>query len=163
MFHASGTFFWEFFDLAGMFLISSMMVTLNLRRWLALEPRMVMSVFLLLVGTSMGLMLYWRPAGVPVFGTHLAAALTIEVFVHLRGDMVRYRSLASAVGFFALSFILWMGDVSGKLCNPDNHIFTGHAAWHAFNACSLYCMYHFYKQFDLTVAKSAGAAGGRLT
>jgi len=148
LFHASGTFFFEFFDLTGMFLISAMMVTLNARRWLGLGTVAVFSLFLSLTLSAMGMMVAWRWAGIPVFGTHLAMSLTIEVIVHLRGDRVSYRSMVFMIASFAMAFGIWIGDVSGTLCNPDNHFVTGHAVWHTLNALAIWFLYRFYVQFE---------------
>ena len=149
LFHASGTFFFEFFDLAGMFLISSMMVTLNARRWLRLSNSAVIAMFLALTLSGMGIMLIERWAGIPIFGTHIAMALTIELIVHLRGDRVLYKDMFYMVGSFAAAFSFWIGDITGRLCDPGNHFISGHGVWHTLNALAILFLYRFYRQFEL--------------
>lgn len=35
------------------------------------------------------------------------------------------------------------------LCDPTNHILTGHAVWHILNAGAVFFIYRFYSQFEL--------------
>jgi hypothetical protein len=40
-------------------------------------------------------------------------------------------------------------DLTGVVCRPDNHLFTGHSAWHILTALCLYFFYRHQEQFVL--------------
>lgn len=148
LFHASGTFMFEFLDLLGMFLISGLLVVYNLQRLAGLSPLATYSVYSVMTTLSLIGMLIWRPAGIPIFAAQIALALTFEVLMHLRRDTVNYKEFMKFVGTFVVSFGFWGADISGAWCNPDNHWINGHAIWHLLDAVAIYFVYTYYLQFD---------------
>lgn len=147
LFHASSTFFFEFFDLMGMFMISGLLLSLNLQRLLDLTNRAVTVIYIGLVVVSLLIMLAWRPSGIGTFAVQLTAAMTVELLLHLRRDRVSYKPFLLMTGTFSASFIIWALDISGVVCDPTNHILTGHGVWHLLNAVAIYFIYRFYHQF----------------
>ncbi len=61
---------------------------------------------------------------------------------------------------FVPAMTVWCLDSSGVVCNPQNHIFNGHAAWHLLDALSFWFLFRYYEQFDIP-RKALGA--GRRT
>lgn len=147
MFHASSTFFFEVFDLLGMFMIGGMLLCLNLQRLLSFSNRTLVAIYLSICCISVALMFVWRPSGIATFSTLLTLACMSELLLHLRRDEISYKYFVFMSGTFALSFLFWGLDISKVLCRPDNHILTGHAVWHLLNATAIYFIYKFYEQF----------------
>ena len=147
LFHASGTFMFEFLDLLGMFLISGLLVVYNLQRLLNLTSLQIYTVYSVMTTLSLVGMLIWRPGGIPIFAAQITLAMTLELLLHLRRDTVTYKEFGKLVGTFTVSFGFWAADMSGAWCDPDNHFINGHAIWHLLDAIAIYFIYTFYLQF----------------
>jgi hypothetical protein len=147
MFHASSTFFFEVFDLLGMFLISGILLCFNLQRLTGLSNRLNTIIYVVITSLSLGMMFVWRPSGIATFSLQLTIAMTLELLLHLRRDEISYKYFLYMCGTFMVSMVIWSLDISKKLCDPQNHLLTGHAVWHLLNALAIYFIYKFYTQF----------------
>jgi hypothetical protein len=150
LFHASSTFLFEVFDLLGMFLISGILLCFNLQRLTGISNRYITIIFIMLNAASVGFMFVWQPSGIATFAVQITLALTLELLLHIRRDEINYRHFLYMTGTFILSFVIWGLDISKILCDPHNHIITGHAVWHLLNAGAIYFIYRFYSQFSDT-------------
>ena len=159
MFHASATFIFEVWDLLGMFMISGLMASLNLARYRHVsKPHEIIAFFLGMTTLALILLLSFRPIGIALFATEVAFALTLEVLMHLREDAVDFKFAKLFIGSFAAAFILWNLDIHNIVCDPKNHILTGHAVWHFLNACAIWFIYRFYSQFKLPGEETGSSA-----
>jgi hypothetical protein len=43
---------------------------------------------------------------------------------------------------------LWAADQRGWLCFPDNHLLSGHGAWHLLDALMFWSSFRYYAQLD---------------
>ncbi len=150
MFHASSTFLFEVFDLLGMFMISGILLCFNLQRLTGISNRINTAIYLALNAASAALMLIWHPSGIATFAVQIAIALTLELLLHIRRDEISYRPFLYVTGIFTLSFLIWGLDISKMVCDPHNHILTGHAVWHLLNAAAIFFIFKFYSQFSTT-------------
>ena len=91
LFHISGTFVGEFADLSAMFLLGSLMVTMEARRRARVSEQHV-----------------WK----------------------MRKAKVDHRFAFWLGATFAVALGVWTLDLTGVVCRPSNHVFTGHSAWH---------------------------------
>jgi hypothetical protein len=41
---------------------------------------------------------------------------------------------------------IWLLDIHGPLCDPDNHLVTGHAVWHVLTALAVLCFFCFHER-----------------
>jgi hypothetical protein len=145
-YHASGTLLGQAFDLFGMFLFSAFVVIVNARRSAVLSPRVAPVTFVALVAVSMALMFLDRAAGIVVFTLQITVAGVLELRLYRRRvGRPRYGPLMIMSAVFMAAFALWIADITGAVCDPDNHIFGGHAAWHLGCALSLRFAYLFYR------------------
>jgi len=150
MFHASSTFFFEVFDLLGMFMISGILLCFNLQRLTGISNRSTTLTYISLNAASVAIMLIWHPSGIATFAVQIAIALTFEILLHIRRDEISYRYFIYMLATFVASFTFWGLDISKILCDPHNHIITGHAIWHLLNAVVIYFIFRFYCQFSTT-------------
>jgi hypothetical protein len=74
----------------------------------------------------------------------LLTAIGLEVRAWRRGESPHFRVFAQALGLVALAFVIWLTDTTKLLCDPHNHIVTGHAVWHALNAVAIARLFFFY-------------------
>lgn len=149
LFHASHTYVFETLDLGVMFFLGVELLIQNLARlgWLRspsplpLAGLIFFGAVLLLVGIE-GSPRLW------IFGSMVAVALFFEalIFVRLRRlkQRINYVPLLESVVLFGASFIFWVVDYTGLVCQPDNHIWSGHALWHVANAACFLTLSRFY-------------------
>ncbi|MDF1561430.1 MAG: ceramidase domain-containing protein [Deltaproteobacteria bacterium] len=148
IFHASYTFFFQFFDFVAMFLFAFLPLVLNLRRLGAVSSQRGMRWYL---GGVIGM-----SALVPV-GFALELPIQMLVFVLIlvivgQEVYLRVKKLpATALGLFVVGLILLGAgatfsalDLSRVYCDPTDHVFQGHAYWHILTATSLWVMSIFY-------------------
>ncbi len=136
-------------DQGVMFLESSLFITLNIARLRPLRPRTEIAIYAALVVASAALLLLFTSAGIVLFIAHVVVFLSLELAAAFRyRKQTRYGALIAVGITFVLSYTLWWLDKLGVACNPDNHIFTGHAAWHLLGALSFWFWYRHYAQFE---------------
>ncbi|MGO8998479.1 MAG: ceramidase domain-containing protein [Polyangiaceae bacterium] len=147
-FHATATFFGEFADEGSMFLIGALMGTLALRRIFAWSFNQCACSFALMVATSLLVLARAHGSGLVVFALQVVLAASLEIRLWRsaseRGD---YRALKVTLGLFGGAYIVWWLDFGQMVCNPTNHVFGGHAVWHALTALSLVSYQLFQEQF----------------
>jgi len=156
--HGTGTFMGQAADQIGMFLESALFVTLSLARWRGWPASRLAVFWLALTAASAGLLLRFETLGIALFAAHVVAFAAIELRLLLRDRWTtNYRPLAAVVGLFALSYGLWWLDELRIVCDPKNHVFTLHSAWHLLGAASFYFWFRFYAQFGEAGAPVAAA------
>ncbi len=149
-YHASYTFFWQFFDLASMFLFSTLLLVLNLQRLGVLSQRALVPTYVALNAVSMALLWMIKgKVGIAIFGLQILAAVIVEGLVSISATTrVNYKDLWRTLATFLAAYTFWILDYTGAVCSPGNHVLQGHAAWHVLNAFCFVFMYRFYRQFD---------------
>ncbi len=149
IYHASMTFFWQFFDVSSMFMLILLALTFNLTRVGWLKWSQFVWAYLIMLITSMGLMLLIQgKSGEWIFAIEVTLTMIVEALIYRQKQRSDFKPFFQAIGIFLLSFVIWTGDIQGWWCDPDNHILQGHAAWHVLNAFTIWYLYKFYKQFE---------------
>ena len=147
LFHMSGTFIGEFTDLSAMFLIGSLMVTMEARRFVPMPlPRLALLYAVLSLG-SMVLVFFFRKIGIALFGIQVALVYLSNIVWKLRKAKVVHRFAFWLGTTFAAALLIWVLDLTGVVCRPTNHVFGGHSAWHVLTALCLYFFYRHQEQF----------------
>ena len=144
-FHASATFVGQFFDIGFMFLFSSLIVAMNLRRAGWIKPSQEMRVFSGLAVFGTMLLLLIHESGIPLFATEICVFVALELKLAFGGKKgaFNYRELKLAVLFLILSQVAWQLDFRGIVCDENNHWLQGHAAWHILNSIAFIWFYKF--------------------
>ncbi len=150
-YHASYTYFFQFFDFVGMFLFCFTVITANALRlgWIGEERRW----HLLIAGTAAfsALVPVVSETSIPIQG--MVVLLIFCVFA--QEATIRRRSAdnreSEGRNFFTIAIVLLgagaiasAADVTRAWCNPQNHWLQGHSLWHLLTAASLYALYHYY-------------------
>ncbi len=143
-FHASGTFAGELVDQTGMYLLSCLLLAYALGERNGLTSRRILGLYVALVCGSVALNLLVRPIGIPLFGVELAVGLGLQLRLGGFPAPARYRDLYIGLAVFAVSLVAWVADITKVLCDPDQHVFNGHALWHVLNAVAIVYLGAFY-------------------
>lgn len=147
-FHASGTFWGEFVDQVGMFMLSALILACSAAQARNLSAGKTVGLYVALLLASAASMLIVRPIGIPLFAVQLAAGLGWQIRLFSRSSGTQratHRQFFFAIGLFIVSFAIWLTDITGALCDPQNHLITGHAIWHVLNAICIERLSVFYR------------------
>jgi len=153
--HGTGTFAGEVLDLTGMFLLSACIFALGVGRLRRLPDRSIGALWALAVVLPLALLAVVHGSGIGAFSVFLTVGIAAELLLYRRDHTVGFRRFGQAMALFGVAFTFWILDMTRLACLPDNHVFTGHAAWHLLNAWSIERLYTFYKE-------SLGAPGKQL-
>ena len=148
IFHASYTFFFQFFDFVAMFLFAFLPLVLNFRRiGMVKEKHSLRWYFFGVVGMSLLVPIGFAiaaPIQMLVFGL-IVVIIGQEIYIRVR------KIPAAALGVFLAGLALLATgatfsalDLSRVYCDPTDHIFQGHAYWHLLTAAALWVMSIFY-------------------
>jgi hypothetical protein len=161
LFHSSGTFVGELFDLGGMYLIGSLMVTMEVRRFVKLPLSRLVMCFFGISAVSMLLVIAFRTVGIIVFGVQVAMVYASNIYWRWLARRRRasafwasrnvpstnHRAAYWLGGTFLFALGIWTLDLTGVVCAPNNHIFTGHSVWHILTAVCLIFFFRHQEQF----------------
>ena len=156
-YHSSFTFVGQFLDLGSMYLISSYLVILNLRRLNAqlFTTRKLFFIFLLLFSASLSVTYFIRPTnnfsiGYPIFILQVLAIIILEWQLYKRNsNTYKIRNLLIAFTILIFAFTSLILDLLRIWCDTSTfHLINGHALWHGLSSISFLFVYFFYRQFD---------------
>ncbi len=156
LFHASGTYVGEVLDLWSMFLLSSLFMAFNLKRFFPMRFSVAMGIYLLNVGLTLGLMVGTHTSGIPIFIIQVTLTGILELVLRIKRGAVAYENLWAVCVFFAVAYGIWWLDFLHIVCDPNIHWISGHALWHLINSFCFIFAYRFYRQFGLIRAGSGG-------
>jgi hypothetical protein len=152
-YHASYTYFLQFFDFVGMFLFCFVILTANALRlgWIRREQRIVF-----LVGGVVLFSALVPPLGetsIPIqslVGVLIAAILWQEWRASRSpaAAAADYRPFIAGLALLAVAAAFSLADLTRSFCDPGNHWLQGHAFWHLLTAASLYAMFRFYEGLE---------------
>lgn len=145
-YHASYTFFFQFFDFVGMFVFLDLVIVVSLQRLGRLSGRSLGGPWLGLVVGSSALVPILFLQGVPI---QILVVLTILYWLAcelavLRKTLCPGTLLWLSVVLAGLAALGSAADITGLYCNPQDHVLQGHAAWHLLTACSFYALFRHH-------------------
>lgn len=159
VYHASYTWFLQFFDFVGMFLFCFLVITLNALRLGWIAPRQRLPFYL--AGTLLfsALVPIAFHAGFPIQALVLVLILTMvgqEAGLRGRSPGADYRPYFAALALIGAAALCSALDVTRVWCDPENHWLQGHALWHLLSAASLLALYHFYARLPAELMDGSG-------
>lgn len=148
LFHATGTFFGEFLDVSGMFLYTILGIVFGVRRLFHMRQGLTVYLFVGLQLISMAVLWFIKPIGIGLFSVLFTAVLLMEIALYRRDHLrIDYKYFFLFLASFGIAWGVWWLDILKILCDPNNHIFNGHAFWHLLTAFTFYFNYQHLKQF----------------
>ncbi len=152
--HATNAHWGGFFDLFGMFFISSFMFAYAVKRWFLLSVNLFL--FLFLTGVGISSYIYLTPSlnhlGWFFTGAEIIFIILLWIGIILEFLLVYVRNvnLNKALGIKSLAsllvaFFIWNLSINqdSLLCEPHS-LLQGHAAWHLLDALGGYFLFKFY-------------------
>jgi hypothetical protein len=155
-FHATGIRLFEVVDVSGMYLISGLALTFALQRALGWGDGIAVGFFAASVLLSGVLMVALGNNGIAMFALQTIAAIGIEARLWPSTPAAIAPWMLRAVVAFVAALFVWVLDKHGPLCDPDNHVVTGHAVWHVLTAVAILFFFHFHERL-----RDAGMARAR--
>ena len=143
VYHASYTFFFQFFDFVGMFVFLDLVIVADLVRLGYLAPARQTRSWLWLVALSSALVPPLFFAGIPI---QLLVVVTIAVWLVLEFRMGQGPWLWLSILLSATAGMFSAADVTGVYCNPTDHVFQGHAIWHVLTAASFFTLFRHHER-----------------
>lgn len=146
-YHASLTRVGEWFDLIGMYALTSFLLLYNLTRLRTLSAGVFSAIYLILL-TMLGVGLIWANAWQQVYMAALVVgALVLEGLVWVkRHPLVEGRYLLGGLACFGLGALFWAGSAPGPggWCGRLGPI-PPHVVWHTLSAAAAGLMYLYYR------------------
>lgn len=143
-YHASLTFIGQFFDVFGMYLLSTYMLLFALLRLGRLSDARFGFVYLgIMAGLSIVLIALPDLRRFAFAFILIAAIITEVLFMRSRRATMKHNLFIAGVGLFALAFVIWILDNARILCAPAS-VLQGHALWHLLGAVATALLYFYY-------------------
>jgi hypothetical protein len=147
LYHASFTFLFQFFDLSSMYLFSTMILSINMRRMNFITANNQNLTQLVILFTSMGLLYIFKPFGIPIFALQVFIGFGLEFYLFKKSNKIfSYFYYKLTIVTLFIAFTAWILDFKRIVCNPMNHLLQGHAIWHIFSSLCFLFLYKFYSQ-----------------
>jgi hypothetical protein len=150
-YHASYTYFLQFFDFVGMFVFCFTVITANALRlgWIGIRRQWLF--FGLGVAVFSAAVPALSQTTIPIqslVGLLIAGILAQELAIRQRRPAgaapVRYASYFVALALLAAAAAASLADLTRSWCDPQNHWLQGHAVWHVLTAGALAALFSFY-------------------
>jgi len=155
-YHATYTYFFQFFDFVGMFVFCFAVVTANAVRLQWIQPASTAVFCFVGVVVFSGLVPIVSMTAIPIQVLVLLLALVImgQEFAAFRREgpldpPAPRRLFFAALGLLALGLAASVADLTRTWCDPTNHWIQGHALWHVLSAAALYLLFLYYRELPL--------------
>jgi hypothetical protein len=153
-YHASYTYFLQFFDFVGMFLFCFVIITANALRlgWIRREQRVAFLVAGVVLFSAFVPLLSETKIPIQSLVALLIAAILAQEWAARRRagpSSADYRAFNIALVLLAAAAAFSLADVTRAFCDPTDHWLQGHAIWHVLTAASLYAMFRFYESLEV--------------
>lgn len=143
-YHASMTFWGQFIDVGGMYLLVSFMLVYAWMRLYHLSIEISTFLYLVINIILFGLLYFIPESRRSLFAIVLLAGIGFELYyaISRKADIKRYWFNYGLL-LFAVAYGIWITDNTGLLCDADS-LLQGHAIWHILGAVSSGMLYLYY-------------------
>jgi len=153
IYHSSFTFVLQILDFFGMYVMTYLMILVQLKRlgWIrnAMDSK---NFWGLVIGTTALTVLCDLYTSFPIqsiIGIQTLFIFCSEILIWKKRS-TNYSMKYFLLGAFFMGIAITFSalDVSRTWCDPDNHWLQGHALWHLFSAIGVTMVYLHHSQFD---------------
>lgn len=151
-FHATLTFVGSLLDLGSMYLLATTFIFINLikfERFKKIFTPLTTYIYYAVFNSFLLIYTYFfeETTGTFYLGM-MMSVLAMEIFHYFRRKRaISYFWIGIGFGCYVVGSFFWYWDTYRVWCDPQNHIFNGHVAWHFFSAGAVYSMYRYFTQF----------------
>ncbi|MFI5390326.1 MAG: ceramidase domain-containing protein [Bacteriovoracales bacterium] len=149
--HATSSRIGEIMDVSSMFGIVNFCIVIGLKRkYPSLSGLSQLGLFILFtIISSISLTIDNEAAGSAMFGSLILIGVITEYLMFKKAKVKpNYWLLVKSIGLLLIGWGIWWLDILKIVCNPNNHIITGHAIWHCFCAVGIVYLWRFFDQFE---------------
>ena len=144
-FHMTVTRVGQVMDLAAIYFLSAALITFGLKRLYSLNKDGTFWLYMTLLVVPLAHMILADTSGIRVLAALFTVSLIIEFILWKKAITKNVKPFIQALLIFLLGFSLWVLDIRGILCDPNNHILSAHGVWHILCAIAVYQLYYFFK------------------
>lgn len=152
IYHMSNNYLTQLMDFIGMFAVVFWIIALNFRRLSILPKEHYLpltlggiTIFTLLVQLLYMLHIKYQFL---VFFLVLIILGQEYLFAKNKPEGTGYRYLWTGLGLMIVAATFSVLDITGVMCDPNNHVLQGHAIWHVASSLSLGSIFFHLYQFD---------------
>lgn len=140
-FHGTGTVVGKILDVSAMYVLSIGVLTISLQTLLNLSKRTAI-LFYTTILTVCVLFLVLTRGGYILFSLQVFLVLFAEFKLHRKKTAkLNPKYLLGSAAALSIAFSFWVADVSHGICDPNNHVISGHGIWHLLTASSIYLLF----------------------
>lgn len=153
--HASGSFLFGFLDVTSIFIYLGLLATISL-----LREKVIARTKLYFVWAAIASTLILFQVILPKLQILTLIILGIFIlfsegrYVWKNQKNIQTMPLFIGIGILALAATCLALDYTKLFCDPENHFFQFHAAWHILAAVGMYFITNYLVQFKLTFRRS---------
>ena len=140
LYHATLSYAGQVVDIAGMYLLGTLLAAGALVRRRLLHPGVAV-VGYVVVNALLAVIQYVAPDTRRIL---FAVVLMPGIFLEL-APSVRTRAIEISLGCIGLGYVLWLLDSWGTWCDSES-IWQGHGAWHILGAAAAYLLVDHYRR-----------------
>jgi len=149
IYHSSNNFVTQFYDFTGMFVLSSLIMSLGVRRLKGtIEGYRLWFWFFMFLNTSMFWLFYMEDIAIQKsFMVNIIGMLGIELYCIIKEKFVK-KSIFLLLGAISISIgqMFSILDLKRIWCEPENIFFHGHALWHVFGGICIFFLFLHYRR-----------------
>jgi hypothetical protein len=154
--HATLTLWGQFFDVAGMYLVSGFGLTYALARWRDWSRKQAMVCYAALLAVLVALLAVVPEIRREVFNVVMIAAVAAElVLARPRRPGVRVSLFLAGIACNLVALAIWMLDQREQFCRSEALV-QGHAVWHLLGALALWLTFLYYRGERATIQRAPG-------
>lgn len=143
-YHASLTFAGQFFDVLGMFMLATFMLTYAFERLWDLRFVTTFAIYLVIVLLLSALQIVLPDTRRFVFAAVLLVALFFEArYRRRKTPVIAVDKLRLGLALLAVAYGVWMLDTARIFC-LETSLVQGHAVWHILGAASVWLTARYY-------------------
>ncbi len=150
VYHATNNFMTQFLDFVGMFILSSLVISLNIQR---LKNKRVTHYregfwMFMFINTCLFWFFYLEDIAIQkMFMLNIVAMIILEITSLIKEKFISQSlNLLLGVVFIVIAQVFSILDLKRIWCEPANMFLHGHALWHVFGGVSMFFLFlHFRK------------------
>jgi hypothetical protein len=148
LYHASYNFIFQVGDFLGMYLIFFLPLLLNVQRLgIQIKKPLVTYSALVVLYTVLTVIFYYQNIPIQLLIVSiLIAIIGTEFILYNKNRAPNYTNFFLSLMSLGIGATFSALDVTRTVCDPQNHIFQGHATWHLFSALTIYFNFKFYQE-----------------
>jgi hypothetical protein len=143
--HATLTLWGQFFDVAGMYLVSGFGLTYALARWRDWSRRQAITCYAAVLAVLVTLLLAVPELRREIFNVVMLSAVAAElILARPRRPGVRVSLFLAGIASNLVALVIWVLDQRAQFCRPEALV-QGHAVWHLLGALALWLSFLYYR------------------